>query len=70
MFAWMRTRPPFDVDSKRLELLRKLNEIPGIELPESALLGKPAIPLSTFATPGSLGMLFEVCDWFIAEVSG
>ncbi len=34
-FYGIRTQPPFDQQGKRLELLRKVNEIPGVDLPET-----------------------------------
>ncbi len=68
-FQWMSRMPPFDQSDKRLELLRKLNEIPGVELPESALTKRPRIPLATFAAPDSLSKLFEVTEWFLAEAT-
>ena len=66
-FYWMGGMPPFDQDDKRLEFLRKLNEIPGVELPDDAISRRPAIPLATFAAPGSLPKLFGVIEWFLAE---
>ena len=66
-FQYMSRMPPFDQNDKRLELLRKLNEIPGVELPVDALTKRPRIPLATLAAPGALSMLFEVTEWFFAE---
>ena len=39
-----------DTRSNRLEPLRKLNDIPGVDLPEAAIEKWPRIPLATFAT--------------------
>ena len=66
-FLQLSSQPPFDQDSKRLELLRKLNEISGVDLPESAVTRRPRIPLATFAPPEALAKLFEVIEWFLAE---
>jgi hypothetical protein len=66
-FQYMSRMPPFDQNDKRLELLRKLNEIPGVELPVDAITKRPRIPLATFAAPDALSMLFEVTEWFFAE---
>jgi hypothetical protein len=68
-FYWMSGMRPFDQEDKRLELLRKLNEIPGVELPDSAISRRPAMPLAPFAAPGSLSMLFGVFEWFIGEAT-
>ena len=69
-FLQLSSQPPFDQDSKRLELLRKLNEISGVDLPESAVTRRPRIPLATFASPEALAKLFEVIEWFLAEARG
>ncbi len=66
-FYWMRDKAPFDQPGKRLELLRKLNEIPGVDLPETAIERRPRIPLATFANPDALARLFDAFEWFIAE---
>ncbi len=66
-FQYMSRMPPFDQNDKRLELLRKLNEIPGVELPVDAATKRPRIRLATLAAPGALSRLFEVTEWFFAE---
>lgn len=66
-FQYMSRMPPFDQNDKRLELLRKLNEIPGVELPVDAVTKRPRIRLATLAAPGALSILFEVTEWFFAE---
>ena len=66
-FHGMRDRPPFDQPGKRLEMLRKLNEIPGVDLPETAIEGRPRIPLATFSNPDALARLIDVFEWFLAE---
>lgn len=68
-FYWMTGMPPFDKTEKRLEFLNKLNEIPGVELPESAILKRPAIPLSTLTAPDALPKLYSAVDWFLAEAT-
>lgn len=67
-FQYMQSKPPFDQDSKRLELLRRLNEIPGIDLPDDAIARRPSIPLSILAKPQVLEKFLETLDWFTEEV--
>jgi hypothetical protein len=66
-FYWMKGWPPFDTDDKRLELLRKLNEIPGIDFPENAIAQKPSTRLEIFRDDRNLQTLLSVLEWFAAE---
>ena len=45
----MRTRPPFDDPARRLELLDKVNAIPGISLPPDAIKRRPRLTLRWMA---------------------
>jgi hypothetical protein len=36
-FQWLMTKPPFNDELKRKELLNRLNQIPGVEIPEKAI---------------------------------
>ena len=67
-FAMMRTKPPFDTDHKRKELLSRLNAIPGIALPEDAVNRYPSIPLSALGNEQSLRQFIEVFKWMIDEI--
>ena len=67
-FHGMKGKPPFDQPGKRFELLRKLNEIPGVNLPETAIERRPRIPLTTFSNPDALAGLIDVFNWFLGEV--
>ncbi|MFJ8476141.1 DUF262 domain-containing protein [Kitasatospora sp. NPDC094011] len=62
-FQWLKDRSPFDDSEVRRELLRRLNEIDGIELAEAKLELRPSFPLQVFADHPE-----EVCavlEWFI-----
>jgi hypothetical protein len=43
-FQHMQNWAPFDDESKRLELVHRLNEIPGVSIPEDAICRRPAFP--------------------------
>ncbi|MGH2954730.1 MAG: hypothetical protein ACRDK9_12095 [Solirubrobacterales bacterium] len=63
------TRPPFDDVEMRRELLRRLNDIPGVSIPEDAITRRPGIPLSLLAAdPAALESLKGVLDWFCETV--
>ena len=67
-FQYMRTRPPFDDEEKRLELLRRLNEVPGISLPADAITRRPSIPLGKLSDEDALSQFLAVFDWYVEEV--
>ena len=67
-FQWLMNKSPFDDEMKRKELLKRLNQIPGIEIPEKAITRRPNILLSTFKDASSLRQLLETLDWVIQEI--
>jgi hypothetical protein len=67
-FQYMKPNPPFDNPAKRLELLRRLNQIPGVSLPEEAITGRPSIPISTFKDEPTLDQFLKVLNWVVKEI--
>lgn len=67
-FQHMKNRPAFRSDAKRLELLKKLNEIPGVLIPESAITRRPSFSLDVLRDKKSLKMFLDVFEWLIEEV--
>ena len=68
-FYWYQYKAPFDSEEKRLELLSRLNAIPGVSLPDSAITKRPGIPLSTFEDESALEQFLKVFDWVIQEIA-
>jgi hypothetical protein len=64
----MQKQPPFDDESMLMELLRRLNEIPGVALPDHSLGGWPGILLSTFQDEAALTKLLDALGWAIGEI--
>ncbi|MER7845130.1 DUF262 domain-containing protein [Kitasatospora sp. NPDC096077] len=63
VFQYLKDRSPFDDTEVRRELLRRLNEIDGIELAEAKLDLRPSFPLQVFADHPE-----EICavlEWFV-----
>jgi hypothetical protein len=52
-----------------LELLRKLNEIPGVIMPDDAISRRPRIDLATLTNAAALEQFLEVLDWVLAVIS-
>ncbi|WP_017591334.1 DUF262 domain-containing protein [Nocardiopsis potens] len=63
VFQHLRTRPPFNDVELRREFLKRLNSVPGIDLPEESLDRRPGFPIGALAEHG-ITELCEVLDWF------
>lgn len=66
-FGRMRNRQKFSAQ-QRLELLRLLNEIPGVDLPNDSIEKFPSIPLLTLTQEGSLEKFLAAIEWSNEEV--
>lgn len=67
-FQWLKSRPPFDDESVRVELLRRLNEIAGVSISDDAITRRPRIDLTTLTSPDALHRFLEVLDWLVAKI--
>ena len=69
-FQYMQSKPssPFADDSKRVELLRRLNEIPGVALPADSITRRPGIPLPTFTDEAALEQFLETLGWVVQRI--
>lgn len=68
IFMWLKPRPAFANEAKREELLHRLNEITGVNLPAGRITGYPSFPLSALTDKADLERFFEVLEWFVREV--
>ncbi len=69
-FQYLARTPPFDDERKREELRSRLNAIQGIEIPPTALRGRPSISLALLADSGILARFLEAMEWVFAQVEG
>lgn len=67
-FQYLQNKHPFDGESKRVELLTRLNAIEGISLPESVITKRPSLPLAVLKPEASLQQFLAVFDWVIDQV--
>jgi hypothetical protein len=67
-FQMMQMKPPFSLEAKRLELLHRLNTIPGIEIPPEGMTRCPPISLSVLKDEPVLRKFLATLDWVIQEV--
>lgn len=67
-FQYMRRQPVFDEDDAQLELIRRLNEIPGIYIDEKQVGKRPSIRLSTLADEDTLDAFLNVLNWCVDKI--
>jgi hypothetical protein len=67
-FQWYQYKAPFDDETKRLELLHRLNEIEGVDIPPDRITKRPNIKLSVFAEEDSMERLLTIYDWVVEEI--
>ncbi|HEV7394961.1 MAG TPA: hypothetical protein VGN86_00510 [Pyrinomonadaceae bacterium] len=68
LFNRLQEHAPFVKDEKRLEMLHRLNQIPGVSLPEDGIHRRPSIPTAALIDPASLKQFLQVMEWVIQEV--
>jgi len=67
-FQYYLNKEPFVSEEKRLTLLRKLNDIPGINLGEDTITKRPRISLSDLVDGDNLQRFIEVFNWVVSEI--
>ena len=67
-FQYVKDKPPFDNQSKRKELLKRLNAISGISLPESKIDKRPSFSIDALKQNDNLDEFLKICDWMIGEI--
>jgi hypothetical protein len=63
----MKRNPPFESEERRLELLRRLNETTGVNLPQQSISKFPNISLSTLTSANALEQFLGTMAWTIEE---
>ena len=66
-FGRMRNRQKLSV-KQRTELLRRLNEIPGVKLPDDSVERFPSIPLSVLAEGNNVDQFLNAIDWVNEQI--
>jgi len=70
VFQHLASRKPFDDIQLREELRQRLNEIPGVNLPESKIALRPAFPLTVLGDAAARDTLIGVLAWFLGIATG
>ncbi|MDB5239768.1 MAG: hypothetical protein JWP57_393 [Spirosoma sp.] len=63
-FQHYQNRPPFDSASMKLELLNRLNQIKGLNIPESAINRRPSFSLELLKEKYNYDIFVETFNWF------
>jgi hypothetical protein len=67
-FGWMVGQPPFDAEQLRIELLERLNAVPGVSIARDRITTYPSFLITALADQNSLNLFLSAFDWFIEQV--
>jgi hypothetical protein len=67
-FQWLKNKPQFYEDSKRLQLLKHLNEIAGVHIPHDGITKRPSIALDVLAAPGAIESFLRTLEWVLEAI--
>jgi hypothetical protein len=68
-FQFMKGRPPFDSEPKRQELLQRLNQISGVQIPADGINRRPSFSLALLKNQSALKHFLETFDWVIDVIN-
>lgn len=68
LFQQMATKPPFDDEALRVDLLRRVNDILDVNLPPDGINRLPAFPIAVLKTGTRLEQFLGVLDWIVEQV--
>ena len=66
-FAALSQRPPFDALQLRRDLRDRLNQLPGVEISDDKLAGRPPIPMLTLADGAGRDHFIKTMDWVLDQ---
>ena len=67
-FQHFASKPPFADDNVRKELLQRFKAIPGFDITEERLTGRPGMPIAVLRDDESLRIFKEAVEWSIQQV--
>jgi hypothetical protein len=67
-FYYLKMKPPFDSEDLRRELLKRINEAPGVNIPQEYIAKGPSIPLKTFENRDALEKFFSALSWMVQQI--
>jgi len=67
-FGTLQSRKTFEDEQSRLEILRRLNDVPSIQIEPSRVTGYPKIPFAALRPGGHLEKFLETIEWVITVI--
>ena len=67
-FDWLLKKKPFDKESVRMDLLTKINKIPGVSAEKNVITKRVRIPLDMLASSQEMTELKEAISWLIGQI--
>jgi hypothetical protein len=67
-YGMIKGKQPFDSEEKRLELLNRLNAIPGVSISQEGIERYPSFRLSALKNRKHLNEFLNILDWMISEI--
>jgi hypothetical protein len=67
-FQWMLKRQVFMNEEKRIELMKRLNTIPGVSLPKESITKRPSIKLAVLSDGDNVKRFLDIYAWYLQEV--
>lgn len=67
-FYYLKMKSPFDNEDLRRELLRRLNEAPGVNIPEDSIAKGPSIPLKILGDRNALEKFLNAFTWAVQRI--
>jgi hypothetical protein len=67
-FANMMTNPPFHSEPLRLELLERLNQIPGLAIDPDRITKFPSFQIALLTERERLDQFLAVLDWMVTQI--
>ncbi len=67
-FQYLKTKPGFTSDDARKELVRRLNEIPGVDIPADSIARRPSFPILALSEPAAMERFQAALEWALRTV--
>jgi len=67
-FSYLKMKPPFDNEDLRRELLRRINEAPGVNIPQDSIAKGPSIPLKILGDQDALETFLDALTWAVQQI--
>ena len=67
-FNYLSRKPPFDDESRRRELLERLNRVPGVSFPPDVYNRAPNFPLAVLASDAGWAAFEDALRWYLEQI--